>query len=160
MDFVSTRSLSAIDWNDTVRWHVVPGQEPNKYQGQDGYKQAFMDGVAEYNNYGSAVTNPKYRIDDEQALSLYAFKATGLHPKESRWGQINRRNRQQHSGKNMQELTLDNRDGSDGDKASHHANSIHILNSAKRPLPMHNSCDVPAIWINLLKLFLHGCQKK
>ena len=119
-----------------------------------------MDGVAEYNNYGSAVTNPKYRIDDEQALSLYAFKATGLHPEESRWGQINRRNRQQHSGKNMQELTVDNQDGSDGDKASHHANSIHILNSAKRPLPMRNSCDVPAIWINLLKLFLHGCQKK
>ena len=34
-----------------------------------------MDSVAEYNSYGFALTNAKYRIDDEQALSLYAFKA-------------------------------------------------------------------------------------
>ena len=114
-----------------------------------------MDGVAEYNNYGSAVTNPKYQIDDEQALSLYAFKATGLHPKESRWGQINRRNRQQHSGKNMQELTLDNRDGSDGDKASHHANSIHILNSAKGQIFLLAWHQVSERWRGKKQFFRH-----
>lgn len=35
---------------------------------------AFLDSVAEYNEYGIAVTSPKYRVDDEQALQLYGMK--------------------------------------------------------------------------------------
>lgn len=35
-----------------------------------------MDAVAEYNSYGYASTNPKYRVDDQTALELYGFKAS------------------------------------------------------------------------------------
>ena len=53
-------------------------QEPEKYKGDEGYKQAFLDAIAEYNCYGISVSNPKYRVDDQQALDLYGFKAALL----------------------------------------------------------------------------------
>ena len=37
-----------------------------------------MDGVEEYNSFGFASTNPKYRVDDQSALELYGFKAGGF----------------------------------------------------------------------------------
>jgi len=52
-------------------------KDPNKYGSPtDGFKAAFMDAVAEYNSYGYASTNPKYRVDDQTALELYGFKAS------------------------------------------------------------------------------------
>ena len=53
-------------------------QEPEKYIGDEGYKQAFLDAIAEYNSYGISASNPKYRVDDQQALDLFGFKATLL----------------------------------------------------------------------------------
>ena len=53
-----------------------PWQDSIKYPStKEGYKSAWMDTIAEYNNYGFAANNPKYRVDDDAALQLYSFKA-------------------------------------------------------------------------------------
>jgi len=37
-----------------------------------------LEGVLEYNEWGFAANNSKYRISDEEALNLYGFYATWL----------------------------------------------------------------------------------
>lgn len=49
-------------------------QEAHKYNGASGYKEAYMDGVAEYNSYGFAATSSKLQVDENEALELYGLK--------------------------------------------------------------------------------------
>jgi hypothetical protein len=44
----------------------------------DGFKLAFMDAIDEYNSFGFAATNPKYRVEQQAALELYGFKVTWI----------------------------------------------------------------------------------
>ena len=52
-------------------------KDPNKYgSSAEGFKAAFMDAVSEYNSFGYAATNARYRVDDQAALELFGFKAS------------------------------------------------------------------------------------
>lgn len=37
-------------------------------------KRAFLDSVSEYNSFGVALANPRYRIDSAAAASMFGFK--------------------------------------------------------------------------------------
>lgn len=54
----------------------VCGQDPNKFA--DDWKSAFLEAVAEYNDYYLASSNAKYRIDYTTALTMYGFKERSL----------------------------------------------------------------------------------
>lgn len=55
-------------------------QEPTVYGGGEaGYRQAFLDGIHEYNKFGAAAANQRYRIEEAEALTLFGFKASSLH---------------------------------------------------------------------------------
>ena len=41
----------------------------------DLYRKRFLEGVAEYNSYGIAAVNPKYRLDPGTASLYLGFKA-------------------------------------------------------------------------------------
>ena len=53
---------------------VSPNQDRGKYA--DDWKLAFEDAVAEYNSFGLASTNPKYKIDEASCLTMYGFKVS------------------------------------------------------------------------------------
>lgn len=54
-------------------------QEPHRYEGDAGYRQAFLDGVLEYNHFGAAALNKRYQIEEAEALTLFGFKVSGAH---------------------------------------------------------------------------------
>lgn len=52
-------------------------EEPHLYgESKEGFKNAFLRGIEEYNNYGTAATNSKYRIDATTGLQLWGFKVS------------------------------------------------------------------------------------
>ena len=51
-------------------------QDPEKYKGAAGYKEAFLEGVMEYNDYGYAKMNSKYQVEEKEALELFGFKVS------------------------------------------------------------------------------------
>jgi len=51
-------------------------QDPEKYKEAAGYKEAFLEGVMEYNDYGYAKMNSKYQVEEKEALELFGFKVS------------------------------------------------------------------------------------
>lgn len=44
------------------------------FAGDDGFRKAFLQSIAEYNSFGVALGNPKYQVSADMALQLYGFK--------------------------------------------------------------------------------------
>lgn len=51
-------------------------KDPVRYGGTDGYKEAFLDGVQEYNSYGYAKMQSKHQVDQKEALELFGLKVS------------------------------------------------------------------------------------
>lgn len=49
-------------------------EEPGSFEGADGFRDAFLRSVDEYNSYGVAAMNPRYQVQKELAVQLYGFK--------------------------------------------------------------------------------------
>ena len=60
------------DFDDSCNLYL---QDPELYKGQDGFRDAFLRSVTEYNQYGLALGNAKFQIGSEAAIQLYGFKA-------------------------------------------------------------------------------------
>lgn len=62
----------------TLRWtHItlncICNQDPNKY---DDTRDAWMEAIREFNEYGAANFADRFRIDAGLAGQMYGFKAT------------------------------------------------------------------------------------
>ena len=58
--------------------HVLPTKHGESCHAQDpdlDFRDAFMEAVHEYNSYGAALNNNKWRIDETAAVQMYGFKA-------------------------------------------------------------------------------------
>jgi hypothetical protein len=53
---------------------LVP-QDPTKFP-EGKFKDAFLAAIHEYNSYGLAEFNVRFRFDETAQLQLYGFKAT------------------------------------------------------------------------------------
>lgn len=68
-------TFNILDHGDSIH---VSWKEPAKFDGEAGYRLAFLEGIAEHNGYGVAVSNKRYQIDDATAISLFGFKVSRL----------------------------------------------------------------------------------
>lgn len=53
---------------------VALSQEPTAFDGPDGFRDAFMRSIDEFNRYGLAAHNSRYQVPKELAVLLYGFK--------------------------------------------------------------------------------------
>ena len=65
-------SLLGPDFYDSCNLYL---QEPWLFTGKDGFRDAFLRSITEYNQYGLAAGNAKFQIGSEAAVQLFGFKA-------------------------------------------------------------------------------------
>ena len=48
-------------------------QEPTRFQGDQGFREAFLEGIHEHNRFGAASSNAKYQVDENTAVTMFGF---------------------------------------------------------------------------------------